>query len=461
MATPKKLTDYLKLPAYDPNLFGPTFSKAVSATRTLPNGGGTYQAPVGGFQTPVSTGQSMNPVNSGNLFTSKITPPPAVIPPPTQNLPRPQVGSFGGTEALPQKYDYNAGVVTKSPTGSYQALTGLPAKFINPKTGAPYSVQEFVDNVANTLPQAPGDIPTYAGDILTQGAQTKEQLQARAGDLSASRGDIATGTTDPYKVASQSGINYTPTELAAIEKAYAGIYDPAINTALSKLDTKNKEEAAALAQRNKLAEMAQQHKYDMELKGLTAGGTGTGVYTPGANPTVDSWAQGLLDGSRKMTDVPANLKSAVQLAVTSGGNQANGKPTTTELGKSALATAKELMKKFETGTGISAVGKSRFLGYGAFPPPGTDAANFTNDFNAVKSQLSLEAVKYLKGQGSVSDAERALLAQAATKLNLSQSEGEFKKTLQGIIDKLEGNSVNTPVTTAAPDGSGDTIVLTD
>lgn len=182
-----------------------------------------------------------------------------------------------------------------------------------------------------------------------------------------------------------------------------------------------------------------------KLKTIGGGTTsGSGTYTPGADPTVDSWANRIQNGTAKITEIPASqaaLRNQVTVALNAMGNSPDGKPTTTELGKASLETAKGLLTKFTEGKGTSAVGKSGFLGsFGAALIPGTDRANFVTDFNSLKSQLSLEGVKYLKGQGQVSDSERALLAQAVTKLNLSQSEDEFKKTLQGIIDKLEGHA---------------------
>lgn len=120
--------------------------------------------------------------------------------------------------------------------------------------------------------------------------------------------------------------------------------------------------------------------------------------------------------------------------------------------------AEELMRKFKAGEGTSAVGASRIFG-GSLAFPGTAKSNLVIDFQNLKDMLSLEGVKYLKGQGQVSDAERALLANAITKLNLSQSEDEFKSTLQGIIDTLSGNAPATDTTTSggnittAPDGT--------
>ena len=115
------------------------------------------------------------------------------------------------------------------------------------------------------------------------------------------------------------------------------------------------------------------------------------------------------------------------------------------MGKASLATAQSLMSKVKEGYGMGAVGATRLNPfYSVLQIPGTDVANFSNEFNSLKSQLSLEGVKYLKGQGQVSDSERALLAQAVTKLNLSQGGEEFKTTLQGIIDKLSGQAATPP-----------------
>lgn len=250
---PKKLSDYLKLPAYDPNLFGPGFASFANATstRTLPNGGGTYQAPTvvpvkNTIPPPVPVEQTNKPLFPQAYWGTKEDPlstlnqnpvytNPGIAPTQVNNSVVNTNTGGGGTAALPQKYLFNNGVVTKSPTGSYVPPTadGLPPTFINPKTGAPYSVQEFVDNVANRMV---GDVPQFAGDQFKNKDQTTEQTQVTAAGLNNARNDIATGTTDPYSVASGSGINYTPAELAAIEKAYAGVYDPAINSALAKLD---------------------------------------------------------------------------------------------------------------------------------------------------------------------------------------------------------------------------------
>ena len=104
----------------------------------------------------------------------------------------------------------------------------------------------------------------------------------------------------------------------------------------------------------------------------------------------------------------------------------------------ALESAKALLSKLTSGTGTFAVGKSRI--FGTQHIPGTAPRDFEIQFNNLKSLLSLDNVKLLKGQGAVSDAERALLAQASAKLDLAQSEPEFKKAIEDIILGLSGKT---------------------
>ncbi len=386
-----------------------------SVTRTLPNNTGTYQSPV-------------------------VAQPTA----PVARTPAPVPTTQGPSTTL----DYS--------------------KYTDPATGQVLSPQQYADMLAKKV--TGGSIPAYAGDALTQGPQSTAQLTSTATDLNNQRNDIATGTADPYKAASASGIAYSPSELAAIEKAYAGIYDPALKDVFAKLDKKQKEDAAAFDLKNQLALQAQKHKDDISLKqtptaaeaaAAALAGSGAGPYVVGANPTVDAWAQRIFDGTAKITDIPSKesaLRNAVTIALNASGNQLNGKSTTSALGVQALATAQDLMNKVTSGSGTSAVGGSRNFGGALFGNiAGTAPASLKNDFDTLKSQLSLDAVKYLKGQGAVSDAERALLASAVTKLNLTQPDNEFKTTLQGIIDTLSGGIVDSGSTggsvTTAPDGT--------
>jgi len=110
-------------------------------------------------------------------------------------------------------------------------------KYINPKTGDYYTPEEYANSVAMKIPasKGTGDIGQYAGDAMTNPDESAADLTKRATNMNNTRNDIATGTTDPYKAGKDSGVAYSPQELAAIEKAYAGIYDPALNDVFGRL----------------------------------------------------------------------------------------------------------------------------------------------------------------------------------------------------------------------------------
>lgn len=240
--------------------------------RTLPNGGGSYASPV------VAQPQTPVPAKAPAIVT-----PQAGVQAPTQPV--------GNT---PTGLDYS--------------------KYTDPLTGKILSPQEYADSLAKRV--VSGSVPSYAGDALTGGIQTREQIAGRATDLNNERNDIATGTTDPYKVASQSGIAYSPAELSAIEKSYAGIYDPALKNVFAKLEKKDKEDSAALENKSKLEQMAQQHKYDLELKALGNNGTGN------SNQMTDNEraAQTLFQGNQIVKDynTVVNQKNTIDKIISNG-----------------------------------------------------------------------------------------------------------------------------------------------
>lgn len=149
---------------------------------------------------------------------------------------------------------------------------------------------------------------------------------------------------------------------------------------------------------------------------------------------------------RSIYTAPENIKSTIvkvngrDYKVDESGNLSEvevPKAAVSKLDLQSLDTGKELRTMLEKGIGNSAVGASRNIGGAILGRlPGTDAKDFTNKFNTFKAQLDLGRVGLLKGQGAVSDAERALLS-AANELNLGQSEGDFKATLEKIIKGLQ------------------------
>ncbi len=146
-------------------------------------------------------------------------------------------------------------VVQQTPPVKEPVFTGAttpPAfdnsKYINPETGKVWSDQEYADMIVNKARGNSANIGTYAGNAVTNPNASVSDLTNTGRNLNNAANDIATGATDPYGVASKSGIQYTPQELKAIEHAYAGVFDPALNDVFTRLDAKKK--ADDLAQKS-------------------------------------------------------------------------------------------------------------------------------------------------------------------------------------------------------------------
>jgi hypothetical protein len=182
-----------------------TPSMILPQTETLPNGGGTFN-PAGG---------------------AKITPAPIFT------------GASGASTPAPA-----APVAPVNPATAATSTSSFYDKYRDPKTGKVMTPEEYAIYLGNKVPKGNGEITNYAGDAMTNPNESAAELQKRATNLNNSRNDIATGTTDPYGVGNQSGIAYSPSELRAIEKAYAGVYDPTLNDVFARLKTKQDEDKA-------------------------------------------------------------------------------------------------------------------------------------------------------------------------------------------------------------------------
>lgn len=118
----------------------------------------------------------------------------------------------------------------------------------------------------------------------------------------------------------------------------------------------------------------------------------------------------------------------------------------------AIGTASRLMKH----PGLSsAVGMKGFSGglLGGWIVPGTDAADFNAELEAMKAQVFLPMVQSMKGMGALSNAEGDKLTAAIGALSTKQSENQFKASLNRIIQDLKtykqrgmpGGASNAPV----------------
>lgn len=257
----------------------------------------------------------------------------------------------------------------------------------------------------------------------------------------------------PFIIGQQNELNRTAAiqlnSLAAIAETLRGNYESAKQSAKDYIDAKYAQKEAELKAYEFQQTMNQdaliredKAKYEQNQLSLELRKEALDI-----QKTADAQAfqKELLALNAKYESQALAQKHAYDVASRSGGggtttdSSGNVIPAQNELKTNALNSAKTLLDKFNKGEGTSAVGTSGTLnsfGYGLIP--GTQRADFVVQFNNLKSLLALDNVKYLKGQGQVSDAERRLLEQASAKLDLSQSEGEFKKSLTEIYNTLSG-----------------------
>lgn len=166
--------------------------------------------------------------------------------------------------------------------------------------------------------------------------------------------------------------------------------------------------------------------------------SGSGVYTPGQNPAVDSWVKNIQNGTAKISNVPAALKNAVSLAL----SQTTAQTAQNSGVLDALNTINQMFANPKLGNITGPIGQ--YTG-GLFG----EAATAKNQYNFVKSFLSLENRQKLKGQGAVSDFEGKMLAEASTALGRNLNETEFRKqlaTVKGVLTTASGGEANVVIT---------------
>lgn len=204
-------------------------------TYKLPNQGGTFQSPA-----PIVQGNPLFPQatwgNGAPVYQN-----PGIADPRSYIKPNPVVTP--------------ASVFTGGQTSTPPIDTSMN-KYINPATGQQYTLEEYATKLRNSIPtgsnKGKGDVPQYAGDAMTKPDETTTELETRARGLNIARNDIAVGQTDPYDITQGGNIVYSPAERNAIEKAYAGIYDPTLNDVFARLKEREKAEQRKLDREDKI-----------------------------------------------------------------------------------------------------------------------------------------------------------------------------------------------------------------
>jgi len=168
-----------------------------------------------------------------------------------------------------------------------------------------------------------------------------------------------------------------------------------------------------------------------------AGGTGSaGPYVKGQNPTVDSWVENIGNGSAKFTDVPENLKNAVNVGLASTHGSADDILATTKQSLDELQQMVDQNHGFQAAVGAKNIFTNplQALGITKNPISGTAAADFVAKLKQATNDVVLPNLKILHGLGRVTDREFQALQSAVTSLSTSESEDQFKKDLKTLID---------------------------
>lgn len=251
---------------------------------------------------------------------------------------------------------------------------------------------------------------TYGEDFSAMLPVTEEDAQVFKQALRA-------GMTIPADILTKYGKYFTNGDWTAWQQANApkSTYQPPTSV----------QEYQYYAQQEKAAGRTPQSY--AEFTGGGGGGTG--------NETVDSWVKLINEGKANITNVPKEYKNSVA----QGLSQNPATKEATELQKDALSAAKDLLAKWDNGEGHNAVGgniTNRLGVVGDWLAQGKPKADFIQRLTNLSSKLQLDSVKYLKGQGAISEGERAILSNSAMNLNRNQSEPEFRKNLQDIVNTL-------------------------
>ncbi len=444
-AAKPKLSDYLVFnPVSNP---GGGFGNTQTTTpATILKGNGP--APAFGPTTPMAKSLS-------GLFA----PAPAPVAParPAVATPASPAPLFKPTAALPGGPSGSPVPVPPGATGAAPPnQSPIPAQWRR-ADGSIKTPDEIAAEIGGALKSAhgTGDVGKLA--LQQFGGQDKSavQLEADARRVTNTRNDIAVGETDPYKVASQSGIAYTPAELKAIENAYAGVYDPALDTALAKVTAKQQSDSSAADAKSREDQIRLQASLDAKKPytlgkddvrydgdgnpiavGTSSASSAGGAYVAGQNPVVDAYVKGF-GTLYKASDIPDQYKDLVAQGVS--GN----KPQLSKNSTDAISIIDEL----NVDPNLDKISGFR-LQHPSSLFPGTDVQTTQNLAKQLAGILALQNRTQLKGSGAISDFEFRVLGDASSALGLDDngrtnlSPTEFQNQLAKLKLKLQVGETN-------------------
>lgn len=154
-------------------------------------------------------------------------------------------------------------------------------------------------------------------------------------------------------------------------------------------------------------------------------------------------AQSLLNARNEFTagQNDLNRQNRLDIANTNKQNSLSPEEKTTHA-QSVLDKIDVLEKNPGFSSAVGAKGVSSLFGLKKDPLPGTSAAGFTAEYNALRSMLTLENLGKLKG--TLSDSDMKVLSQAASSLDLNMPEKDFRAELSRV------KSVMSKIASGAP-----------
>lgn len=392
---------------------------------------------------------TMTPLSAAGRSTPAPAPAPAV-----PGVGAPSGPLFGSSTAGPNR----------DPLGMGGATGAAPAgqNPIDPKymkaDGSYKTADEIAAEIAaglRTAQEGAGDIGTLSAQQFGGGPATTVEAEAEARRIGNIRNDIAVGEADPYKVGADSGIAYTAAELKAIENAYAGIYDPALDTALAKVEQKRSEDEmrlsaqlAAEAEANAPYTLGKdQVRIGKDGKVIASGMTDSGfdgsTYVAGSNPTADAYVAGIKNKSIKMSDVPAEYKGLVAQGMAAVGD------TGSQYNRDQARTA---LTEIDNALGYLDGSKSGLINSAGSPVgraltgflPGSDTVNLNVALDTVKAIVGFDALQRMREEsptggalGQITERELSFLQSVQGSLNTMQSTEKLVETLQRVQKSFE------------------------
>lgn len=312
-----------------------------------------------------------------------------------------------------------------------------PQQWKNPD-GSMKTPEQVASEISSTLATAEGrpDVGRLAADEIGGPEKTAEQLRTEAANLANIRNDIAAGETDPYGVAGESGIAWTPEQLTAIENAQAGIYDPALNSVFARLEAKQAADAEASEREFELEKADKEFERDLQM--------------------MDKKFQ--YDTALKQMGINADAVARAEKAAI---EDSEADDANRDVQISTVATVNNLLNSDDLDAVVGSLPENFLTGSLL-----TGRAETRGQLAQLKAMTALGERDKLKGSGSISNFEQSMVADAANSINhaitekgtVRMNQEDFRQQLRNLrgVTMLKAGVPSVSVTVTDP-GTGEEV----